>query len=271
MPTRILPAKILARSQKRALWSVFHPQRVLAAMLAVRFFRNPLALLKCYISRTCPKDLLVEMRAGYRVHLTGDADDVVTLLVIMGRKDYGAIPRGGKIVDVGAHLGAFTLEALASGAGHVYSFEPDPVFHAALLRNTEENHLQGRVTVCRAAVVGSGGGEVVFQPSANASGHVVEGGAGSSGIRVAAITLDDIVSRHGLECIDLLKLDCEGSEYGIVFETPDPVWSRVRRIRLEYHRGQENGLRRRFESLGFTQTRATRNTKDAGLLWFDRH
>jgi hypothetical protein len=66
------------------------------------------------------------MRNGYRIHLTGDEDDIVTLLVVIGRGDYGHVPAGGVIIDVGAHLGAFTLYALMQGAGKVYFYEPDP-------------------------------------------------------------------------------------------------------------------------------------------------
>jgi FkbM family methyltransferase len=266
----ILPAKILGRSQKRALTSIFRFPRVVATAMATRFFRQPLKVLKCYIGRTCPKDLCVQTRSGYKIHLTGDADDLVTLLVVMGRRDYGKIPQQGVVIDVGGHLGAFTLYAVEQGAQHVYCYEPDPVLYDALLRNVKENGLEADVTPCRAAVVGSVFGQVRFCPEGNASGHVAAPHEVDGIIMVNAITLAEIVLDNQIDCVDLLKLDCEGNEYGIALHTPKEIWSRIWRVRLEYHNGRVEELRERFEDLGYSLTRAVKNSREVGLLWFDR-
>ena len=42
-------------------------------------------------------------------------------------------------------------------------------------------------------------------------------------------------SRNALERVDLLKMDCEGAEYEILYGTPDRYLERIREIRMEYH------------------------------------
>jgi hypothetical protein len=38
-----------------------------------------------------------------------------------------------------------------------------------------------------------------------------------------------------LESCDLLKLDCEGAEYGILFNAPPELLQKIQRIVLEFH------------------------------------
>jgi hypothetical protein len=70
--------------------------------------------------------------------------------------------------------------------------------------------------------------------------------------------------------VDLLKLDCEGSEYAIIQGTAPEVWERIARVRMEYHEGRVDQLARHFEALGYQMTRTQTHTSNVGVLWFDR-
>ena len=50
-----------------------------------------------------------------------------------------------------------------------------------------------------------------------------------------SITLVELFDTHGLDSVDLLKVDCEGGEYDIFPSTPDAVLDRVENIAFEYH------------------------------------
>ncbi len=246
--------------------ALFHLPEVVSTVLAIRRFRRPFRILHSYVHRTCPKGMCIETRAGARIFLSGDQDDVVTLLIVP--RDYGPIPQGGIVIDVGAHLGGFTLLA-APLASRVFAYEPDPHLYSTLQRNIAENGHESKVTPCQAAVVGESAGEVTFYREGNASGHVDPRPGDDPGINVKSLTLEEIIVNNGLHHVDLLKLDCEGSEYGIVRHTPKEVWERIQRVRLEYHMGTEN-LKQRFRELGYTLTRHRKHTLRSGLLWFDR-
>ena len=230
-------------------------------------------LARHYVLRTCPSGLYLETRSGLRIHLSGDEDDVSTLLVVFGRRDYGKIPQHAICIDVGAHLGSFSLYAISSGAASVYSYEPDPVLYKTLVRNVESNHLGSQVFPCRAAVVGAQASTVTFYPEGNASGHLAPLQGDNQGIAVNALTLAEVVERNKLERVDVLKLDCEGSEYDIVFGTPPEIWRRIERVRLEYHFGRADELKRHFNELGYRlafRTEQKGRNNQVGVLAFDR-
>ena len=48
-------------------------------------------------------------------------------------------------------------------------------------------------------------------------------------------TTTEALQEQGLDTVDLLKLDCEGSEYPIIYESPRELWRGVRAIFLEVH------------------------------------
>jgi hypothetical protein len=56
-------------------------------------------------------------------------------------------------------------------------------------------------------------------------------------VTVEAVSLPDIFAGHQFQQIDLLKLDCEGVEYEILFRCPDYVLQRVKLIAMETHNG----------------------------------
>jgi FkbM family methyltransferase len=230
-------------------------------------------LARHYLLRICPPGLFLETRSGLGIHLSGDQDDVSTLLVVFGRRDYGKIPKNAICIDVGAHLGSFSLYAVSSGAASVYSYEPDPVLFNTLLRNVETNHLGSRIFPCEAAVVGARTSSVTFYPEGNASGHVNPMPGDDAGIPVKALTLTEIVEGNKLERVDVLKLDCEGSEYDIVFGTAPEIWRRIERVRLEYHFGRADELKKHFNALGYRLAfRAEQKGRNGqvGVLGFDR-
>jgi hypothetical protein len=123
---------IFGRGLRRVLAGALRAPSTLGSILGVRKFRNPLQILEYYFLRRCPPGLHAETRSGLRIHLSGDEDDIATLLVVFGRRDYGRVPKDGVVIDVRAHLGSFSLHAIESGAAAVYSYQPDPVLYKTL-------------------------------------------------------------------------------------------------------------------------------------------
>ncbi|MDY7078669.1 MAG: FkbM family methyltransferase [Chloroflexota bacterium] len=56
-------------------------------------------------------------------------------------------------------------------------------------------------------------------------------------LAVPSLTLADMFRRLELERCNLLKLDCEGAEYAILFDAPDAILGSVERIVMECHGG----------------------------------
>jgi len=46
-------------------------------------------------------------------------------------------------------------------------------------------------------------------------------------------------AQHGLDRVDLLKMDCEGSEYSILYRCTTEYLKRIGKMAIEVHAGQE--------------------------------
>ena len=128
------------------------------------------------------------------------------------------------ILDVGGHVGIFSLEmAKRYPKGIVLCFEPHPENAEIARRNLKDTY----VTVVESAVSYGEHSELLcFKDGSRNSGGsqlVQEGGNPFENdcdfgdrIKVSTKTLEQIVATFGIQQIDLLKLDCEGSEYSIL-------------------------------------------------------
>jgi FkbM family methyltransferase len=119
-----------------------------------------------------------------------------------------------KVIDVGAHLGTYSLPA-AAAAAHVLAVEASPA-NAALLKlaarhNSFVNlHVLQAAAAAHAGSVGfAGQGPYGHRTLAGEQGDAPEG---RHDLEVSAVALDDAIQARGWEHVDLIKLDIEGSE-----------------------------------------------------------
>lgn len=164
------------------------------------------------------------------------------------------------VVDIGGYIGDFTLYALkALGAARVVVYEPTLENFAVLRRNVELNGYGDRVTAVRRAVGAPGEITLNVQKFDGDEIHVsaYRYREAAERRRVPSVSLAQLLEAHGLEAVDLLKVDCEGGEYDIFPDAPDEVLARVRNLALEVHvlDGWQSKLERltgRLRSAGYT-------------------
>ena len=125
------------------------------------------------------------------------------------------------VIDIGAHIGAFSFAALIRGAGRVYAYEAHPANHAIASKNLAR--FSAKITCEQRAVWRSD------QPSQTLYANDLAGLSNTGGVSVLyndegepveTISLDEILSTASegfRRPIRLLKIDCEGSEYPILF------------------------------------------------------
>ncbi|HET6203009.1 MAG TPA: FkbM family methyltransferase [Planctomycetota bacterium] len=179
----------------------------------------------------------VPLREGGTVRLRAAPMDRHIFHRIFARDEYGLDEFGpgslGTVIDIGAHAGFFALR-VAPLAARVLCYEPVPENYELLVHNV------GRFPHVRPhplAVAGRRGtGRLLL--SSNPSSHSMfppgpDGRVG--GIEVACVALADVFESNGVARCDLLKLDCEGAEYDILFSLPGELWSRIERVRMEFH------------------------------------
>lgn len=133
---------------------------------------------------------------------------------------------GDVVFDVGANIGQYTLLAskLVGSPGHVFAFEPSPDVLPKLKKHLLMNHADNVELAAKA--VAESDGTASFYPAAQESNQ----GVGSllpaesyraelrssQAVEVEVTTLDSFCDQHGIESIDLLKVDVEGLDLDVL-------------------------------------------------------
>ncbi len=163
---------------------------------------------------------------GFFVYVPRELDtnglDVLTRAIAREPVIARHCPAGGVALDIGAHLGSWTVPmAQAVGeTGHVHAFEPVPFLNAALRKTVLANGLRQVVLDDRG--LGSTTSNAAFTVADGGGG---EGNQGMSGlgerpggtiIEIQVTTLDAFAEECKLDRLDFLKIDVEGLEVDVL-------------------------------------------------------
>jgi len=138
------------------------------------------------------------------------------------------------IVEVGAHHGAHAVllgKKARELGGMVVAVEPNSQAYAVLKRNINLNGLDSTVACEEVAILDKPGQhQLVMQGDQS---HIALGSS-AEGCRVGCVTLEALLSKHGVKGVDLLMIDTEGAEMLVLKGFP---WGSVRigRIYCELH------------------------------------
>lgn len=142
----------------------------------------------------------------------------------------------GVCVEIGGHIGIFSVLASKLGAS-VYVYEPIKANYKLLKENIELN--DAKVKAYNRAVTKDGRDVHLsaHRNVKNTGGYHLDV---KGDITAKSISIHDILDRF--EAIDTLKLDCEGSEYEIIYNITKEEFKKIRRIVLEAHEGYSDAL-----------------------------
>ena len=193
---------------------VYHMQRLRWSLMRRIRPMKPVAL-------TFDHDLKILIRPvdklGWRVCSRGYSDRELALLLDAFLKP------GNVFFDVGSHVGQFTLMAAkrVRTTGHVYAVEPTKDTYDQLRKNVELSGFTC-VTTCHAAMYETEGymDLNICNPRASAFNSLSKPLRPEDQIvgteRVRTITIDGYCREHGVERIDFMKIDVEGSELRVL-------------------------------------------------------
>ena len=121
---------------------------------------------------------------------------------------------GDVVIEAGPWVGIFVRWALRYGASQVIAIEPVPDNVECLRRSLADEIAAGRVVVVEAAAWHSAGTVRMKQAGPNNFTGGSEGWNVSEDgeVEVRAVTIDEVVAELGLQRVDLIEMDIEGSE-----------------------------------------------------------
>jgi FkbM family methyltransferase len=147
------------------------------------------------------------------------------------------VNRNHVVIDIGANIGVFAAYAATRASGvKVYAYEPFPENVRWLKKNIEDSRLKN-VKILQQAVAGNTGIRNLKASNSNWIVHSLSAQNDEDGMPVDSISLNDLMAREEIKQCDLLKLDCEGSEYEILQNCKAETLKSVKRIVAEYHEG----------------------------------
>lgn len=133
------------------------------------------------------------------------------------------IKPGATVLDIGAHIGLYSVFFAKKSNGKVYSFEPTPDTGAVLRETVAINKLQNNITVVPAAVSFQPGMATFFISKTEeiATGNSLvdvdfgENYRRDGGYEVEVVSIDDFVQKNNLQP-SVLKIDAEGVELEVL-------------------------------------------------------
>lgn len=163
------------------------------------------------------------------------------------------------VVDIGANSGIFSIySGHKARKGKVYAFEPVEEDFKKLKENILLNKLSNIIPINK-AVSNKNGLEKIFVSRENNGGHsffkeLMGEEKNADSIMVDTISFKDFFIKENIKNIDLLKIDCEGAEYQILYSLKD-ILKNISKISMEVHRvdGVRNvfQLKKFLEEVGF--------------------
>lgn len=149
------------------------------------------------------------------------------------------VPNGGVVIDIGAHIGSFSIYA-SQKASKVLAYEPEPSNFMLFLKNLQINNIRN-VEAFQMGVYNKKGVVPLFIcDTRNTGGHSFsrellkrEEAPFTHAIKVETVDFSGILDSLGK--VDFIKMDCEEAEFPILFSTPRKSLRKIDKMVIEYH------------------------------------
>lgn len=153
------------------------------------------------------------------------------------------LPSNPVILDIGANVGFFDVILLSKiNVSRIFAYEPVTVNSNKFQEIINDNDiLKQKVSLYTMAVTGKPVDKLELHIQGD-NENTVDASVLSefkkdhnTTITVPCITLGEILQKNNLSKVDLLKMDCEGSEYDIMYNTDPELIKRITKMVIEVH------------------------------------
>jgi len=191
----------------------------------------------------------------FSVDISSSADESVVREIFEDREYFNLEPHiksaKNSIIDIGAHKGFFVLYVRSlNQIVPIHAFEPEEQNFRKLKENLDDNEVKN-VFPKNVALSNKDGVADLYISDDSHNHSLVNPGPNKKKINTA--TLEKVLNKIG-KC-DIVKMDCEGSEFDILAGLPDTLLQKVPVWFIEYHEYSEHmshsDLKNKFEKNGY--------------------
>lgn len=217
----------------------FLGRRLVIAVNIALTFKNWYLYILDYFGFLKNKKLVYHLRNGVKYTTKGGGGGFQIIADTWVLKQYTPdlrfiIKDGFVVIDGGANIGSFSIFAAKSAQNvKVLSYEPVKENFEVLLENIRLNRLSN-IKAFNFALSERIGRKKIFLAESRIGDHSFSRQTNKY-VEVECIGLKDMFGKNKIEKCNLLKLDVEGAEYEILFNTPKEFLERIHLICLEFH------------------------------------
>lgn len=212
-------------------------ERISILKKAKNIFKNWIIFPLSYYNFIQSEHIIFKTRTEKTIKIRRKSTDLMALTHVWLIEEYKKpdfkIKENDVVIDIGAHIGLFTLHASQfCTEGTIYSFEPVKENYELLLENIRLNGLE-QVKTFNLAVSNSNEPIKLFIND-DESGHSMFSESSQSTM-IDSISLQNVFDSNQIKQCNFLKLDCEGAEYEIMKNLPLEYYDKIDKIIIEYH------------------------------------
>lgn len=185
-------------------------------------------------------------RDGIKIKVD-DNINVATIAVVFIKKDYGDVEKNSTVIDIGANIGVYSVFAAKNKNTIVYAFEPMVDNFRLLQENIKLNKLSGKILPFNLAIGAKKEKRTLYlggspfhslYPAEDSPFNALYDNkitVKQNYTEVDCVSLKDVFQNNKIDYCNMLKLDCEGAEFEILYNLPKEYFKKIEKIRIEYH------------------------------------
>jgi FkbM family methyltransferase len=173
----------------------------------------------------------------------------------------------GAVIDIGANIGAFSIQAASIGAKNILAVEPEPNNLISLKENIKLNNLNSVIRVVEVGISNFEGTAMITDEGGDST---IFGNDGKTSIKI--ITLDNLFKKYKINNVNVLKIDVEGSEPEIILSASKENLDKCKYIAIEFDIRTGNRLGEMVMKLSETHhVRTMGSWERGGMIFANRY
>ena len=208
--------------------------RFLILLKSVKIVKNWYIIPLVYFHIYKNEYYILKLKNGLKIKLRTYSTDIHAFVNIWVIQEYSKNFDGNEeiIIDIGGHIGLFSIYALRSNPKKIIAFEPIKENFNLFNENIALNKIENIKCYNMAVYDSSEEIEIYFNQDFAAHSLIKKNG---SSRKIKSISLKKIFDEQKITKCDILKLDCEGAEYKIFEELPNEYFKKIEKISMEFH------------------------------------
>jgi FkbM family methyltransferase len=171
------------------------------------------------------------------------------------------------VIDLGGYRGLWVDEILKKNNPHIPNIilvEPVPEFYYELVEKYKNYE---KIKVVNVGV-STDKNEVTKILYVSNDGSSTNFNTNASGIEIKTLPIDKILSDNNINQVDLLQINIEGDEYGLMeYMIESNIVNKFKNIQIQFHLGIENDIERRNNIQKNLISKGFKNKFDYPFVW----